>query len=114
MQRGAALFLRKKESFKFSDKKHSVRGLISLVMGILSCVCLLVLFYISSLSAGNGSLLLGAVGLVMCVLSIVGFIIGVKACKEKEIYYNVPIIGLVLNGFLSVIYLILYMLGISL
>lgn len=108
------MFLRKKESFKFSDKKHSVRGLISLVMGILSCVCLLILFYISSLSAGNGGLLLGAVGMAMCVFSIVGFVIAVKACKEKEIYYNVPILGLALNGFLSVTYLILYMLGFSL
>lgn len=89
-------------------------GLISLVMGILSCVCLLVLFGISSLSAGNGSLLLGAIGLGMCVFSIVGCIIGVKASKEKDIYYKAPIIGLVLNGLLSVIYLILYMLGISL
>lgn len=114
MQRGAALFKRKKEVFKFSDKKHSVRGLISLAMGILSCVCLLVLFSISSLSAGNGGLILGVVGLAMCFFSIIGAIVGVKACKEKEIYYNAPIIGLILNGFLSVIYLILYMLGINL
>lgn len=108
------MFKRKKEAYKFSDKKQSVRGLISLAMGILSCVCLLVLFYISSLTGGNGGLLLGAIGLLMLIFSIAGFLTGVKASKEKDIYYNIPIIGLVLNGFLVATYLILYMLGIGL
>lgn len=108
------MFKRRKEAFKFSDKKHSVKGMISFIMGVVSCIGLLVLFYVSSLSAGSGGLLLGVTGMGLCVVSVAGFIIGAKSCKEKDIYYNAPVIGLVLNGFLSSIYLILYMLGISL
>lgn len=114
MLRGAILFRRKKDAYKFSDKKHSIKGLISFSMGIISCIGLLVLCYLSSLSAGNGGLLLGVIGMIMCIFSIVGFITGVKSCKEKDIYYKAPIMGFVLNGFIAVIYLILYMLGISL
>ncbi len=105
---------RKRDVLKFSGRNHSIKGLISLILGIISCIALFVISYISSLSAGNGSLLLGVIGMALFGVSITGFILGIKACKGKEIYYTAPIIGLILNGFLSIIYLTLYMVGISL
>jgi hypothetical protein len=50
----------------------------------------------------------------LCGFTVAGFILGIKACREKEVYYNAPVAGLVLNGILSTVYLVLYMVGITL
>jgi uncharacterized protein DUF6142 len=48
---------------------------------------------------------------VLFILSIVGFVLGVKGYKEKEIYYQAPILGLLINGLLLVFLIILYFMG---
>jgi hypothetical protein len=108
------MFKHKKDVYKFNVKNHSIKGIISLCIGTISGISFFILSYISSLSAGNGGILLGLIGILLFLLSIVGFILSIKACKEKEIYYTAPFVGLVLNGILSILYLILYMVGISL
>jgi len=105
---------RKRDAFKFSGRKHSVKGMISSILGIITCISLLILSYISSLTAGKGSLLLGVIGMALFGISILGLVLGVKGCKEKEIYFTAPIIGLALNGISSIVYFTLYMVGISL
>lgn len=103
---------RRKEIFNFSGRSHSVRGIISVIIGSTAFVALMILSVISSLSAGNGGLILGIIGMVLFVMSIAGFILGIKSCLEKEIYYTAPIVGMVLNGLLSVLFFALYMVGI--
>lgn len=107
------MFLHKKEAYKFSDKKHSIKGLISTAIGITAIIALMVLAYIASLSGGNGTILLGLVGIGFAVLSGVGFYLGIDACKESDIYYTAPVAGIIINGFILIIYLLLYMVGIS-
>jgi multisubunit Na+/H+ antiporter MnhB subunit len=102
---------KKRRRVKFSDKKHSVRGLISLNLGIISTIILGVLFYLSALVKGAGGANLGLIGFVLFILSIVGFVLGVKGYKEKEIYYQAPILGLLINGLLLVFLIILYFMG---
>jgi hypothetical protein len=108
------LFKRKKEIFKFTGRSHSVKGLISLAIGIISLLTFIIISILSSFSKGNGGLILGIIGLVLFVVSVTGFILGIKACKEKEIYYKAPITGMVINGLLSLLFLILYMVGVIL
>lgn len=95
---------RKKDVFKFSGKGHSVRGMVSVITGSITIISFLALSIISSLSKGNGGLLLGIFGMLLFGISILGFILGIKGCREKEIYYTAPIAGMVLNGFLSILY----------
>lgn len=103
---------RKKEVFKFSGRKHSIRGLISVIFGGITLIALILLSVISSLSGGYGGLILGIIGMVLFVISITGFILGIKSCREKEIFYTAPVVGMVLNGFLSIVFFVLYMIGI--
>jgi hypothetical protein len=105
------MFRRKKDSFKFSGRSHSVKGITSVIIGCFSLITFIVISFISSLSGGNGGLVLGIIGLGLLALSVTGFVLGVKSCKEKEIHYTAPIIGLTLNGILSVIYFVLYLVG---
>lgn len=108
------MFRRKKEAYKFSDRRHSIKGLLSFIMAVISFISLVTLCYISSQTAGNGGMILGVTGMVLCGFTVAGFVLGIKACKEKEVYYNAPVAGLVINGILSTVYLILYMVGITL
>lgn len=102
--------IRKKRA-RFSDKKHSVKGIISLVIGIISLILTLVLFYLSAQASGNGGVLIGFIGVILLISTIVGIALGYQGYKEKEIYYYPPVIGLVMNSLIFLILFILYIVG---
>lgn len=102
---------KKKEIFKFSGRTHSIRGMISVILGTFSALSLVTLMIISSLSGGNGGSWLGFLGFLLAALAFVGFILGIQACKDKEIYYVAPITGIIVNGFIWVILIVLYLVG---
>ncbi|HHX13087.1 MAG TPA: hypothetical protein GX731_09705 [Clostridiales bacterium] len=68
---------------------------------------------ISSTDKGEGSLIIGIIGVLILPIAILGFVISYKAFKEKDIFYSLPIIGNLLNGIMIVVLLILYILGIG-
>jgi uncharacterized membrane protein (UPF0136 family) len=105
---------RKRKAVKFTDKKHSFRGIVSLILGILSGIAFLILSYLSSLSKGNGGLAFGVAGMILFVMSIVGLVLSIKSFKETDIYFTASIIGLILNGLFVCLYFILYIIGLSL
>lgn len=105
------MFKKRKEVYKFTGRSHSIKGIVSAVIGCISVVSLLVLFIFSGIYKGNGSIFLGAMGMLLFVLTVTGFILGVKACTEKEIYYTAPIAGMAVNGILSILLFILYITG---
>lgn len=103
---------RKKEVYKFTGRSHSIKGMASAVLGGIGGICLLVLFILSGIYRGNASIVFGAVGMVLFALAVTGFVLGAKACLEKEIYYTAPVTGMAVNGILSVALLVLYITGI--
>lgn len=105
---------RKKDNFKFSGRSHSVRGLISVSLAVVALLSIVISSIISAISHGNGSLILGAVGIVAFIISLVGFILGIKGSMEKEIYYTAPVVGMIVNGLLFMFYFVLYVVGIFL
>lgn len=104
----------RKRKLKFSDKKHSIKGTISLIISIISIILLLVMFYLSALSRGYGGMLLGIVGIFILIFSVVGFILAYQGYKEKDIYYHVPVAGIILNGIIFLGLFILYIVGLFL
>lgn len=102
----------KKKSVRFSDKKHSIKGIISLIIGVISIFTLFLLFYESAKEGGNGDVTLGFIGAIIFILSIVGTVLGYQGSKEKDIHYYVPIIGLIMNGLIFLSLFLLYIVGI--
>lgn len=102
----------KKESIKFRGRKKSVRGLFSLFIGILVFIGFIVLSVISSQSRGNGGLILGAVAVLCFFAAIIGFILGYRGMKEKDIYFTAPLLGIILNGIMFILYMSLYIIGV--
>lgn len=102
----------KKGNFKFSDKKHSVRGILSSVAGLAALIIFIAVLYISGKNKGNGGVVIGIAGTGALLLTIIGLVLGIKGFREKEIIFTFPIIGVVLNGLLFVTYLTVYLMGI--
>ncbi len=101
----------KKENLKFVVKNRSTKGIISFGIGCFSVIAFLTISFVSSLADGNSGLFIGGIGILLFILSVIGVVVGIQSCKEKEIYYTAPVVGIVMNGIFSIIYFILYLLG---
>lgn len=103
-----------KEMIHFSGRRHTKTGIFSTVIGIINVIGFIILSIVSGAARGNGGFLLGVIGLLLFVLSIVGFCMSYRSFKKKDIFYRFPIIGGVVNGFMVILLLILYVIGVSL
>ena len=107
------LLKRNKDMIRFSGRKHTRLGIMSAIIGIVVVLGFLAISIVSGLAEGKGGFLLGVIGLCIFALSIAGFVLSYKAFQQKDIFYRFPIIGVILNGTMTVILLIIYILGIS-
>lgn len=103
---------RKKDDFKFSDKSHPIQGIMGVIIAIIIFIVMGVLFYISSTTNGNAGLWIGFLGLGIFLLNILGFVLSVLGFRKQEVYYRFPIAGILLNGSLFIVFLLLYIVGI--
>lgn len=105
------LFKRNKEMIHFSGRRHTKTGIFSTVIGIAVILGFAAISVISGLARGKGGFILGVIGLLLLCISIFGFVLSYKALKKKDIFYRFPVIGAVLNGFMMIFLLIIYILG---
>lgn len=96
---------------QFTDKKHPVMGIVSTSIAVAAWVLMITLFYLSSSAKGASGITVGFVGILVLIASAAGFIIAIRCYKKEDIYMTTPTIGAILNGFLVVLCLLLYVLG---
>lgn len=87
-----------KKGYKFTNKKHSPKAVMSTVFGILSDVSLIVLVYLSYLRGGQVPVNYGIAVILVLIFAIIGVLLGVLAWQEREKFKVFAIIGLVLNA----------------
>jgi hypothetical protein len=104
---------RKKEMIHFSGRRHTKLGICSMVIGIFSILGLLAASILSGIYHGQGGIILGVAGIGLFALSVFGFVLSYKSFKKKDIFYRFPIVGAVLNGFMTILLLVIYILGIG-
>ena len=100
---------KKKTSLRFTGKKHARGGVISTAwcVFIALCVC-------SSTTKGNAEIVVvGGIGIADALFALTGTVLGVRGFQEREVYYALATVGVVLNGILFTIYFILYFMGIA-
>lgn len=107
------LFKRNREIIHFSGRRHTRTGIISTIIGAVVVLGFITISILSGVAGGKGGILLGLVGLLLFALSITGFVMSYKSFKKKDIFYRFPIIGAVLNGFMAILLLVLYIIGIA-
>lgn len=103
----------KKTSLHFAGRTHSRNGIIAVVMGGIAWCVFLALCIYSTSTGGNTEPVAGVIGILDAVFTLMGLFIAMKGFKERDVYYVLPMVGLVMNGILFVIYFALYFMGIA-
>ena len=87
----------KRKNYKFTNRKHSERAIMSTILGIISTGSIAIVIYLSYLKAGAAPISYGLTGLLAAIFSIVGLILGLLTVQERERFLLFPILGIVLN-----------------
>lgn len=89
----------KKKSYKFTNKKQSVRGIISTIYLLMSLGMIAYAIVLSFKAGGNGGKEVGALGMEALITSVAGVAMGIYSFKEDEVFLRFPWIGTVGNTF---------------
>ena len=95
--------------YKFSDKRQSLGGIISTIMGLLALASLIYGVYLSYKAEGYAGLKVGSLGLLF---SIIGSVIGLLSFKEDDKFYTLSKVGSLLCGILAVFMAAVFLMGI--
>ena len=80
------------------------------ILGVISCVSLGIVVYLTYLNNGQALAGFGVTGLLATIFSLTGLGLGIVTVREKNYYRLFPILGIVLNlAALAFVSLILYM-----
>lgn len=99
--------------YKFSDKNQTLGGTISTFMGIGSLACLVFGVYLSYKADGDAGMIVGILGMLSYMLSIIGVVIGFLSFKEDDKFYFLSKLGTLLCGLLAVAMTAIVMMGIG-
>lgn len=103
----------KKSSLRFTGRRHSRGGVISTVIAGIAWILFAALCVYSSATGGNAAVVAGVLGILDAVFVLVGMLIAFRGFYERDVYYVLPAVGMVLNGILFVVYFSLYFMGVA-
>lgn len=87
-----------KKGYIFTDKDHPKKGIMSVILGILSIGTFVTAVYLSYRGGGVSSPRYGAAGVLACVFMLAGLLLGVRALTEKDRFRLFPAMGILFNG----------------
>lgn len=87
-----------KRNYKFTNKRHSGKSVMSTVFGALSLASLGTVIYLSYQAAGEAPVNYGISGVLIFIFAIVGLVLSIMALQEKEQFLFFAKIGCLLNG----------------
>ena len=95
------------KGYKFTNKKHPEKGIMSTILGMISLVSVGTAVYQTFLARGEANTNMGVVGLMITLFSATGLVLGYLSKKEHDKFMLFPYLGMVLNvlalGCISVI-----------
>lgn len=100
-----------RHKYKFSNKKHSVGGVISVLMAIVAIILFVLAINISFKAGGEGGTIVGSYALCSMFVAIFGCIVGMLSYKESDRYYTFSFIGSLANGLITIILILLLFVG---
>lgn len=106
---GVEASMTKKNSFMFTNKEHTRKGIMATILGVISLVTLAYMVVMSYQRAGEVPLQYGAAALLSMVFAFVGIVLGVISKSERDKFYFFSYLGIGLNVLvLAVLSVILY------
>ena len=99
----------KKNSYMFTNKEHTQKGIMSTILGVISLATLAYAVIMSYLRAGDIPRQYGAAAMLVMIFAFVGVGLGVVSKTERDKFYFFTYLGIVLNVLaLAAISVILY------
>lgn len=101
--------MEKAKGYKFTNKKHPTKGIMSTILGVISLVSIWIAVYQTFLAGGKAAANMGVVGLMITFFSITGLVLGYLSGKEPDKFRFFSYMGILLNvAALGCISIILY------
>ncbi|MCM1038033.1 MAG: DUF6142 family protein [Roseburia sp.] len=86
-----------KNSYMFTNKSHSGRGIMATILGIISLTTLAYTLIMSYKNAGDIPGQYGAAALLVTIFAFVGVALGLISKTERDRYYFFSYLGILLN-----------------
>ena len=102
---------REKRTIKFRSRTQSTKGIIALLIAVTTVIATVVLIVVTAHAGGATGLLTGVLGLLLMLAAAMGFALALKALYERDVLSVLPITALLLNGFVVIFYLCMYVIG---
>lgn len=102
----------KRRMYSFAEEKHSGKGILSSVLGMLSLIIFGTLAWLAWYLDGQGGAYLGSIGFTGMVFAVCGVVFGLMGFNENNVRYFFPKLGSVLNGIMLALWVFVVLLGI--
>lgn len=102
----------RRHNYKFTEKKHSVIGIIASVLAAASLAVCAVLISVSFRQRGNADIYIGSVGMLGCFLSIAAIMVSWRAVKQQDTFRAIPYTAATLSVLSLVIWAAIYIGGV--
>ena len=90
------VFMKKRRGYKFTNRKHSERAIMSTALGTIGMVSMIVVLAGSYRSGGEVGTGFGFTGLFAMLYALVGLVLGTLPLLEKRYYKLFSVLGIVL------------------
>lgn len=103
--------MRRRNHYKFTEKKHSKRGMLACFLAAASIFVLVWLFIISFRQDGNGSVYLGSAGILALFIAAAAFVQAVKSMREEDTFRRIPVSSVILSLLAAGLWIGVYVIG---
>lgn len=100
-----------KKNYKFTEKTQSKRGILALILALLSMGIFLAVVTNSFHNGGEGSMYLGSAGVASMLLGIVALVIAVMSLREENSFKIFPYLATVFSFLAAGVWVALYVTG---
>lgn len=102
---------RRAYNYKFTEKTHSIKGILGLILALSAILAGIGLVTVSFWSKGNGTVYLGSGGVLAMLLALTAFILAILSMKEENSYRIFPIAATVFGVIALAGWIAIYLLG---
>lgn len=89
---------RKRRSYKFTEKTHSKKAIVSFAMALVTLVTYFVFVYLSYQAAGQLSAYYGAVGVLAMIVAVVAVVLAISTLREEDSFTLFPKMAMIASA----------------
>ena len=90
--------MKKRKGYLFTDKKHSNRAVMAVILGVISLISLGAVVFLSYRTKGEIKGSYGVTALLAVIYSVTGLLLGYVTLQNKSYYRLFPVLAVLLNA----------------